>query len=94
VAWARKDGRTEMAERIESARREAPDRIDRFVFADGSEIADADALHVYETIERHAVPIRWERSDFLILDNILAAHGRRQFGGARRVLAGLIPQEA
>jgi hypothetical protein len=83
-----------MARRLDTARRETPERIDRFVFAGGGEIADADAVHLYETFERHAIPIRWQRSDFLILDNILAAHGRRQFSGARRVLAGLIPQEA
>ena len=94
LAWARKDGRTEMAERIAAARREAPELLDRFVFAGGSEIADDDALHLYETFERHAAPVRWERSDVLILDNILAAHGRRRFSGARRVLAGLIAQGA
>ncbi|MFO0146990.1 MAG: TauD/TfdA family dioxygenase [Betaproteobacteria bacterium] len=90
LAWARKDGRVEMVERLEHALRENPDQVDRFVFADGEEIADADALYLYELMERAAVPVQWERGDLLLLDNILIGHGRRSFEGARRVLTGLV----
>jgi hypothetical protein len=90
LAWARRDGRTEMASRLEQAMREHPEQLDCFVYADGAEIDGDDALHVYEVLEREAVPLYWNRGDLLILDNVLTAHGRLSFTGERRVLTGLI----
>ncbi len=90
LAWARKDGRLDMAQRLEQAARDNPLQLDCFVFADGTEIAGEDALHLYDVLEREAVPLYWQRGDLLILDNILSAHGRLSFSGERRVLAGLI----
>jgi alpha-ketoglutarate-dependent taurine dioxygenase len=92
LQWARNDGRTEMAERMARAMRECPEFLDRFVHADGSEIADEQALHVYDVLEREAMPLNWQRGDLLILDNILMAHGRLRFSGPRRVLTALIQE--
>ena len=92
IAWARKDGRMDMARRLERAMREAPRQVDCFVFADGSEIPPQDALHVYDVLERMAQPLRWRLGDLLVLDNVLTAHGRRSFTGERRVLTGLISE--
>lgn len=43
LEWARRDGRMEMAGRLEKAMAECPEHLDRFVYADGSEI-DAAAV--------------------------------------------------
>lgn len=90
LAWARRDGRLDMAARLQRAMRESPHQLDCYVFADGSEISEEDALHIYDVLEREAVPLAWQPGDLLILDNILTAHGRLAFNGERRVLTGLI----
>jgi hypothetical protein len=90
LIWARRDGRSGSASRLEAALRDTPHLLDCFVFADGSQIQDQDVVHVYDTLEREATPLKWERGDMLVLDNILSAHGRRRFTGERRVLTGLI----
>jgi len=90
LAWARRDGRLDMARRLEHARHNYPNLLDCFVFADGGEVSDEDALHLYDVMEREAVPLNWEPGDLLILDNVLAAHGRLRYDGPRRLLTGLI----
>ncbi|MBT2323907.1 TauD/TfdA family dioxygenase [Variovorax paradoxus] len=90
MAWAKHDGRLDMADRLERAMRDTPHQLDCFVFADGSDIPDEDALHVYEVLDRLAEPLHWQRGDLLILDNVLTGHGRKSFVGERRVLTALI----
>ncbi len=54
-------------------------------YGDGSSI-EAQALdHIRSVIERETIPHRWRAGDIIVIDNLLAAHGRRPFSGARKI---------
>jgi len=53
-------------------------------------IDENDVLHILDLLDDAAIPVSWQRSDVLILDNILAAHGRTAFNGERVILTALI----
>jgi hypothetical protein len=55
-------------------------------FGDGRAIPDAYVSTVNHAYERCAWQAQWERGDIMILNNVLWAHGRRAFQGAREVL--------
>lgn len=58
-------------------------------FGDGTAI-DAPMLeHVREVVRREMVLVKWQAGDILILDNMLAAHGRMPFTGSRKVLLAM-----
>lgn len=51
---------------------------------------DPEALrHVREVMASEMSPFRWQACDLLVLDNVLAAHGRMAFEGARRILPAM-----
>jgi alpha-ketoglutarate-dependent taurine dioxygenase len=58
-------------------------------YGDGSAIALADLDEVREVYRRESVVFPWHEGDLLLLDNMLAAHGRRPYSGARRLLVGM-----
>jgi alpha-ketoglutarate-dependent taurine dioxygenase len=90
IAWARKDGRHEAADQIETALRTHPQMVDRVLHGNGEMVADEDVMHVFDVMDQAATPLHWQRHDVLILDNVLAAHGRTSFRGPRNVLAALV----
>jgi hypothetical protein len=58
-------------------------------FADGTPIPDDYVRHVRDRGFESAVDVDWHPGDLLLIDNVLAAHGRRAFTGPRRVLVAM-----
>jgi hypothetical protein len=44
---------------------------------------------VRAVLDSEAVVFPWQAGDVLMLDNMLTAHARRPFGGARRVVVAM-----
>lgn len=58
-------------------------------FGDGSPIPDeymATILDVYRELE---VSFPWRKGDVMVVDNVLAAHGRNPFEGTRKILVAM-----
>jgi alpha-ketoglutarate-dependent taurine dioxygenase len=58
-------------------------------YGDGSPISDEELAHVRAAIDSATVAFPWQKNDVLMLDNMLVAHGRNPYTGARRILAAL-----
>lgn len=58
-------------------------------FADGSAIPDALFDEIRAVLEAESVFFRWQAGDVLMLDNMLAAHGRAPFRGPRKVIVAM-----
>ena len=58
-------------------------------FGDGSPLDGATLSHLYDVMEAHTVPVRWQAGDVLWLDNRVCLQGRNPFRGQRRVLVTL-----
>jgi hypothetical protein len=55
-------------------------------YGNGSDI-DASTLEILrEAYRREMVPVKWQRGDALIVDNLLTAHARMPYKGNRRIL--------
>ncbi|MFI6468598.1 TauD/TfdA family dioxygenase [Streptomyces sp. NPDC050528] len=67
-----------------------PDEFPQYVtFADGTPIPDSYVEQIQQRGLRNAVDVDWRAGDVLLIDNVLAAHGRRPFEGTRRVLVAM-----
>jgi alpha-ketoglutarate-dependent taurine dioxygenase len=64
-------------------------RLHEIFHADGSRVARADLYHILDTLDRSTISFPWRRGDVLVLDNVLAMHGRATFTGRRRILAAM-----
>ncbi|HEY7816619.1 MAG TPA: TauD/TfdA family dioxygenase [Vicinamibacteria bacterium] len=58
-------------------------------YGDGAPIEPSALEEIREAYGREEVRFRWRASDLLLVDNMLAAHGRRPFSGERKLLVGL-----
>jgi alpha-ketoglutarate-dependent taurine dioxygenase len=58
-------------------------------YGDGSEIAAEDLLTARETARSREVAFPWQAGDVMVIDNVLAMHGRKPYRGARRVLVAM-----
>lgn len=64
-------------------------RLHEVFFADGSSIPREDFYHILEQLEANTIYFPWQRGDVLVLDNVLAMHGRATFTGKRRILTAM-----
>ncbi|HEX8125259.1 MAG TPA: TauD/TfdA family dioxygenase [Allosphingosinicella sp.] len=58
-------------------------------YGDGTPIAPSDLAAVRQVIRRETRPHAWRTGDILVLDNLLAAHGRCAFSGERRIAVAM-----
>lgn len=58
-------------------------------YGDGSPIEDAVLEEIRAAYANEAVVFTWQKRDILVLDNMLAAHGRRPYRGARKIVVGM-----
>lgn len=58
-------------------------------YGDGSPIESSVLDHLRDVYRQETVLVPLQRGEVLMLDNMLTAHGRMPFAGARRVLAGM-----
>lgn len=78
----------ELAQSLEKdMRNKAPvDRSMHTMYADGSEIPDADIEHVRDVVWKHMQINAWEKGDVVAIDNASVSHGRLPYEGPREVL--------
>jgi alpha-ketoglutarate-dependent taurine dioxygenase len=58
-------------------------------YGDGSPIEISVLEHLREAYQQEMVTFPWQTGDILMLDNMLAVHGRRPFVAPRKVLVGM-----
>ena len=58
-------------------------------YGDRSAIARKDLYHIMEVLDRCTISYPWQKCDMVILDNVLAMHGRSPFTGKRKTLTAL-----
>lgn len=59
-------------------------------FGDGKAITQDDMAVAIQISDALSYDLEWQAGDVALVDNFLVMHGRRPFGGKRRVLASLI----
>lgn len=64
-------------------------RLHEVYYGDGSRISRQDLYHIMETLEKQTIYFPWQTGDLLLLDNVLAMHGRATFTGKRRILTAM-----
>jgi alpha-ketoglutarate-dependent taurine dioxygenase len=58
-------------------------------YGDGTPLDLSALTHAREVIRQETVLVPWRAGDILILDNLLTAHGRMPFNGARRIILAM-----
>ena len=58
-------------------------------YGDGTPFEDSVLEEIRETYRQAAVVFPWQKDDILMLDNILASHGRQSYKGDRKILVAM-----
>jgi hypothetical protein len=58
-------------------------------YGDGGPVHPDDVAVLNRAYDAATVPVRWERGDLLLVDNLLSSHGRTPYTGRREVLVAL-----
>jgi alpha-ketoglutarate-dependent taurine dioxygenase len=64
-------------------------RLHEISFSDATKVQRRDIYHVMDVLQENTVAMPWQAGDVMILDNVLAMHGRAPFSGKRRVLTAM-----
>lgn len=64
-------------------------KLHEVFFADSTPIPREDIYHILDVLDANTVYFPWQKGDVLILDNVLAMHGRAIFSGKRRILTAM-----
>ncbi|MDQ1611552.1 MAG: hypothetical protein QOG00_1483 [Pyrinomonadaceae bacterium] len=81
-------GETAVDAELNSAVREDELRLNAF-HGDGNALSLSTLEHIREVTRAEAAFFKWRAGDILIVDNMLACHGRMPFTGARKVLVAM-----
>ena len=63
--------------------------VHKIYYRDGAPVIRKDLYHIMDVLEKAAIRFPWQKGDLMVLDNILAMHGRAAFKGRRRILVAL-----
>jgi len=58
-------------------------------YGDGSPIADDTMDYLAKLFDDNAIAFRWQEGDIFMLDNMLVSHGRRPYGGPRKIAVAM-----
>ncbi len=58
-------------------------------YGNGTTLPRKELYHVMDALEKETIKFPWKKGDVMVLDNVLAMHGRAPFTGKRRILAAL-----
>ncbi|MBS0653592.1 MAG: TauD/TfdA family dioxygenase [Verrucomicrobia bacterium] len=64
-------------------------KLHEVFFSDHSQIPRKDLYHVLDVLDANTIYFPWQKGDVLVLDNVLAMHGRAVFNGKRRILTAM-----
>jgi alpha-ketoglutarate-dependent taurine dioxygenase len=59
------------------------------MFGDNTPIDITSLKHIRETMFAQATVFPWQQGDVLMVDNVLACHGRMPFSGQRKILLAM-----
>jgi alpha-ketoglutarate-dependent taurine dioxygenase len=78
---------TQIRESLLSSAAGAPPR--NAYYGDGSPIEDPTLEEIRTAYDHETVVFSWQQGDVLLVDNMLVAHGRRPYRGARKIVVGM-----
>lgn len=58
-------------------------------YGDGTPIDNSDLEEIRTAYEKEAIVFPWQKRDVLLIDNMLTAHGRKPYRGARQIVVGM-----
>jgi alpha-ketoglutarate-dependent taurine dioxygenase len=58
-------------------------------YGDGSEIEDSVIREFKDFYQENSIVFKWDKDDFLLLDNMMFSHGRRPYEGNRTILTAM-----